>query len=205
MQDLLKHSDEMTSLPQIYHKLTEMLKDPDSSAGEISQTIQMDPNIAGKVLKTVNSALYGFPQQIASIDQAVTLLGRNPLNHLLSTAIITGMLARVRCHGFKLREFWEHSLLTALISKYLYAQLASRDEAEAIFLAGLMHDIGRLLMAHHSTDLCRSVSTLMESEAGNIDRNETELLGFNHAAVGAQLLIKWRLPPLLVACAILRP
>ncbi len=201
LENLLKHSDEMASLPQIYHKLSEILKDPDSTPSEISQTIQMDPNIAGKVLKTVNSAFYGLPQQIASIDQAVTLLGRNPLNHLISTAIITGMLARVRCHGFKMREFWEHSVLTALISKFLYAQVASRDESETIFLGGLLHDIGRLLMAHHSPVLCQRVSDLMLADVGGIDRSETEVLGFNHAVVGAQLLLKWQLPPLLVACA----
>ena len=201
LENLLKRSDSMATLPEIYHKLSQMLKDPDSSQREIAQTIQMDPSIAAKVLKTVNSAFYGFPQQIASIEQAVTLLGRNPLNHLLSTAIVTGMLARVRCHGFKLHEFWEHSVLTALISKYLFAQLVKAEEAEPIFLGGLLHDIGSLLMAHHSPELCQRVANLMEANDDIIDRNESEVLGYNHAVVGAQLLIKWRLPPVLIACA----
>lgn len=201
LENLLSRSDEMASPPQIYHKLNAVLNDPDSSPGEISQTIQMDPNIAAKVLKTVNSAFYGFPRQIASIEQAVTLLGRDPLNHLISTAILTGMLARVRCHGFKMHEFWEHSVLTGLISKFLYAQLETPNEAEAIFLSGLMHDIGRLLMAHHSAALCRQVSDLHENDNNAVDLNENQMLGYNHAVVGAQLLMKWHLPQLFIACA----
>ncbi len=201
LDSLLKRSDEMASLPQIYHKINEMLENPDSTPTEISQTIQMDPFIAAKVLKTVNSAFYGFPQQIASIEQAVTLLGRNPLNQLLSTAIITGMLARVRCHGFNMRAFWEHSVLTGLISKFLLLNLASKDEAEPLFLSGLMHDIGRLLMAHHSTVLCNKVSELMQNDSNAVIDNESQALGFNHSIVGAQLLLKWHLPSLLVACA----
>ncbi len=204
LQALLKHSDEMASLPQIYHTLSEMLENPDSTPAEISQAIQMDPSIAGKVLKTVNSAFYGFQQQIASIEQAVNMLGRNPLNHLISTAIITGMLARVRCHGFRMREFWEHSILTGLISKYLFGQQVRKDEAEPLFLGGLMHDIGRLLMAHHSPDLCRKVSELLDIEnysSEQVEAAESQAFGYTHATVGAQLLIKWQLPPILVACA----
>ena len=79
LENLLKRSDEMASLPQIYHTLTTLLKDPDSTPAEIARAIQMDPFIAAKVLKTVNSAFFGFPRQIDSIEQAVTLLGRNPL------------------------------------------------------------------------------------------------------------------------------
>lgn len=200
IDSLIRQSSKLSSLPEIYQQICRALDDEGSTSLQISAIIRNDPAIAARVLKTVNSAFYGFPSQIATIEQAVSLMGRNPLRNLLTTVILTRVISQLNCVGFAMEEFWQHSIRTGLIARNCYASLTSREEAEPLFIAGLIHDIGSLIIAQFAPQLYAAANETSIREANNIELVEERLAGFNHARLGAELLLEWELPPILIAC-----
>ncbi len=199
LESLIAQGPELSSLPEVYLRVNEQLEDDRSTAQEIGKTVQTDPAIATRILKMVNSAYYGMPNRVSTISQAVALLGRDRLKQIVIGSVLVSVFKDPKLESFSLQEFWQHSIKTAIIAKQLANQHDDVSEPDALFIAGLLHDLGRLILASQ-----------LPIQFSQIDRHrrklgligaEQQILGFDHAELAGALMTKWGLPELLVTCA----
>jgi len=202
LEELLTQSTELPSLPEIYIKVSELLESDHSSGFEIGEAVQTDPSLTSKILKMLNSAYYGLPSEVTSISQAVSLLGRQQLKHILTGSVLSGMFKDMNGVGFSMHEFWLHSIKTAIIARHLALQNASVIDHDAFFTAGLLHDIGRLVIVQERPDSIVDVEQLMIDAGIDIVMAENKILGFTHMDVSREIMKNWELPSMLVQCAI---
>ncbi len=148
-----------------YIRVSGLLNDEKSTAQQIGDAVQSDPSLTSKILKVVNSAYYGLAQPVTSISQTVSLLGRERLGSILLGTVVEGLFSDMV--NFSLDDFWKHSVKTAIISRQLAKQNSSIDDHEALFTAGLLHDIGRLVIAKPSSYLLVS-SLIKDCQQGEL-------------------------------------
>ena len=199
LESLLAQSPKLSTLPEVYLRVTEQLDDPAVNVQEIGETVQTDPAISTRILTMVNSAYYGMPHKVTTISQAVALLGRDRLKQILIGSVLVNVFTDPEIDSFSLSEFWRHSIKTAIIAKQLALQHDDVSEPDAIFIAGLLHDLGSLVLASKLPSHFAQIEKF-KRKLGQIEA-EQEIIGFDHAELGAALMTQWGLPDLLVACA----
>jgi putative nucleotidyltransferase with HDIG domain len=201
LEQLVGKGQDLPSLPEIYLRVSEQLEDPNTSVQQIGGTVQNDPAITTRVLKMVNSAYYGLPNQVGSIAQAVSLLGRERLKHILIGSVLRGVFSGQDNPAFSMLAFWQHSIKTAIIARQLAQESGQFDEPEVMFTAGLLHDIGKLLLIRKFPERMLAVEEYMIQKRVDILSAELNQMGLTHTAVGEALMYHWGLPQLLVDCA----
>ena len=166
-QQVLKKLDrikEIPTLPTIVFELNKYLQDPDTSIKTVCDTIEKDQAITLKILKLVNSAFYGFKSKISDLRNAIVLLGYNAVrNAIVSLSIISSFSKRVTLIDFDISQFWKHSLAVAVTSKNI-AQLSKKESPDNCFVGGLLHDIGKVILAQYFHDLFEKVWTTLQDE-----------------------------------------
>jgi len=202
LETLLENSNELPSLPEIYTRLSGLLESDDSDAGQIGEAVQSDPSLTGRVLKMTNSAYFGLPNEIFSIAQAVTLLGRQQIKQILMGSVLAGIFKDIDLAGFSMRDFWEHSIKTAIIARHLAMQNVNIIDHEAFFTAGLLHDIGRLVIAKSAPDSIAEIDAIVEANGVDMIQAEADILGVTHADIGAVIMKKWGMPSMISQCVI---
>ncbi|MBI3986694.1 MAG: HDOD domain-containing protein [Lentisphaerae bacterium] len=179
----------------IVGKLKLVLQKSETSSSEIRELVRIDPILTAKVMKLVNSAFFALPQPIASLDQALALIGINHLKTLIITrAVMDAAAIRASESPLDLKEFWRHSLATALACSSLAPSMpVTADNVELFFTAGLLHDIGKIAMIKAMP--FEYAQALSESHAMEVSLSFAELahFGFTHADIGAQLARKWNM------------
>lgn len=183
--------DQLPPFPPIALRMLDVLTREDAETQELVQLASADPVLATEILHAANSALFGLPRRVKTLQHAIVLVGRNYLRPLLFTAALRAYLkAPGRSRVFQ--DWWRHSLASALLADGLAAACQkSRGEA---YTAGLLHDIGRLgLMMAVGADRYRAVAA-RRSPASALEREQEEF-GVDHCQVGKLLLEKWELPP----------
>ncbi len=201
LEALLADDSKLSSLPEIYIRVSELLESDRATSKEIGEVVETDPALSSRILKLVNSAFYGFPSTVASISQAITILGRDRLKQLLIGTVLSGVFGKIDNPLFHMEEFWQHSVKTALLSRYL-CQLGDADElADVIFTAGLLHDIGRLILAQKLPQFTAEIEYAVEEEGKPVCEAERSVLGFDHCDAGAAFIRKWGLPETLAETA----
>ena len=200
LEPLLKQAGELPSLPEIYIRVTELLESDDSSTTEIGATLQSDPALTARILKLINSAFYGLQNPVTSIPQAITLLGREQLKHLLIGSVLSGVFKDFNITDFPLRDFWQHCIKSAIIARQLAMQNARIIDHEAFFTIGLLHDIGWLVIAKVNPGSFDQITDIARTENRNVLEVEMEKLGVTHIDVGVALLEKWGMPGLIIGC-----
>jgi HD-like signal output (HDOD) protein len=198
MESLLEKGPELSSLPEVYLRVTQLLEDDDVSAHVIGDTVQNDPALSTRILKMVNSAYYGMPHKVSTISQAVQLLGRDRLKQILIGSVLVNVFRDPEIDSFSLADFWRHSIKTAIIAKQLAIQHVDISEPDAIFIAGLLHDLGRLLLASKLPAVYEKIEGRMRNQ--DLLEIERQALGFDHAELAATLMTQWGLPDILVIC-----
>lgn len=194
--ELITESSDIYSIPEVYSLLSNKLQDPYASNAQIADIIKKDPGLSLVLLKIVNSALYGFKSSISSISQTVSIIGRIELSELVLSTTVIRKLNQLPIEKSKLQQHWKHCILCGLIAKKLAIQCSLKDSSESIFIAGLLHDIGKLLIWHNFSEQIKQ--NLNRDPFQNI-QTEQEILGFNHAELGAELMKAWELPSLLIS------
>jgi len=192
-ESLVNKSLELVSPPTTYTQLNELIADPDSSIDDISAIINTDPALATRLLKIVNSPFYGFPSQINTISRAITIIGtRELINLVLATAVLNSFRG-IPASLVNMDAYWRHSFATAITSKLLAEECGQR-QSEQFFIAGLLHNIGSLVIYQTVPELAREA--LNHAEFGNevIFEAEQRAMGFDHTHVGEALAKAWRLP-----------
>ena len=200
LDTLLEQAGELPSLPEVYIRVTELLETETSSALQIGAAVQTDPALTARILKLINSAYYGLAFPVTSIPQALTLMGRDQLKQLLLGSVLSGVFKDFDISGFPLRPFWQHSIKTAIIARHLAMQNASIADHEAFFTAGLLHDIGWLIIARVEARAYQAIASEAEILGRDIVEIEQQTLGVSHIDVGVALLQDWNLPGLIVRC-----
>jgi len=178
-------------LPVAVEKLLAVMNDETSSADDVTQVLSSDQALAGKVLKLVNSGYYGLSGEVSTITRAVVVLGFSGVRNV---AMGFGMVsAMARLGGASMAAFWDHALAAGAGAQAMAEQLGGHKDPEEAFIAGLMHDIGHVVLASAAPEAWRSTQTAWLAGAELIAL-EKETLGMSHAAVGQRLLEYWRLP-----------
>jgi HD-like signal output (HDOD) protein len=191
LDEVLKGIESLVSLPEVYLKFRQLMDDPHSSPPDFAQVVGCDPNLTALVLKFVNSPLYGFSGSINNIRAAISLLGTNRLYDLVLAATV--MKLDYPDTILPLRTFWRCSLYSGILARLLGRQLHV-DDSESLFVAGLLHQIGYLVLYAKFPEQAKKA--LLKAEAENLPAHVTELaiLGFHYGHVGAKLMALWRLP-----------
>jgi len=192
---LLDHVSDIPPLPSVTTRILRVAEDPVSSAQDLTEIISRDPALTSQILKAANSAFYGFPQKIGTVYLAVVILGFN----MVRTIVLgTGVLKLFRAKSASTsilnpNTFWEHSLKCGVACRLLATNYKYHVAGEA-FTAGLLHDIGRIVLAHYTTHQFEKVFKHSEDHRCSMLDAEMAVLGFSHADVGGYLLEKWSLP-----------
>jgi HD-like signal output (HDOD) protein len=199
ISDLLSGDLQLTTPPNIYFELQKVAHHPAQSLETAAFIIEKDPALTLQLLKIVNSAFYGFPTQIISIQRAVAMVGTTELQNLVLAAVIIDKFSSLPGGMISMRDFWGKSLRCALISKELSVYLKSEHD-ESLFVCGLLHNIGQLVFYRRIPELARSVSLLQQefTDAEETHIEET-IIGFNHYQTGAALTELWKLPDVISA------
>jgi putative nucleotidyltransferase with HDIG domain len=191
---------ELPSLPRTYARLRTALSEPETSIDQVAKIVEQDVAICAKVLQLVNSAFFGVTREISDIKTAVSYLGITILQNLvLSVEIFRTFRPPKAIPGFSIEEFHRHSQLTARIASEIGKTAAGKN---AVVVAGLLHDIGKLVIAERAPEHLRRVLEGVEQERKPLFEIEEDLIGVSHAEVGAYLLSLWGLPsPVVEAVA----
>ena len=190
----------MPSLSTTVIKVLETCNDPEASANDLKRVISLDPVLTGRVLKLINSAYYMLGIPISSLTRAIIMLGVNTVKNLaLSYSILGNIKGKSTCLSFSADEFWRHSLCVGVVAKLL-ATLKGVPVTgqEEFFVAGLLHDLGKLPLYMQFPEEYHRVCENAHSGQKSLYRNETRFLGVDHGAVGGIIAKKWRLGSILV-------
>jgi putative nucleotidyltransferase with HDIG domain len=180
----------LPTLSPVLALVVSMLEQDSSSTRQLAAVIEKDQALCARILRLVNSPFYGFPHRIASVSHAITLLGFNVVKGLvLSSEAFTGLGAD--------RGLWEHSLGTALFSKKI-AQVLSMPDYEELMVAGLLHDLGKLILTVLHPEQYASAVTAARNQSCTIREAESAVFGIDHVEVVALTVQAWHLPSRLM-------
>jgi putative nucleotidyltransferase with HDIG domain len=196
LQAVMSRVTEISSLPEITTRIVQVVEDTKSTAQDMHEVVRNDPALASKILKVVNTAFYGLPAQIGSLDRAIVMLGLSAVKNIALAA----SLARLFRPGtiserFSARDLWTHCIAVGVCSR-LMAEKANLPAEEA-FVAGLVHDMGLLVEFQLFPDKLKAAVEQSEQTGEPFSAAETRLIGADHQAFGAALAQKWKFPPAL--------
>lgn len=191
--DIINQTVEIATLPEVTLRIIEVVQDPRSTAHDLHKIVSNDPALSARVLRVVNSAFYGLPGQIGSIDRAIMMLGLNAVKNIAIAASLAKMFKKgAICDDFTGKDLWTHSVAVGATNKLITNAigLALPDEA---FLAGLIHDLG--LVAIMQSQSQKLLEIVQMAKAGIPFRKaEDQVLGTNHQEIGMALAAKWKFP-----------
>ncbi len=197
LKHLIMAIRDLPAMPHVASKVLELSSDPDTSAGLLQQVISDDQAMTARILKIANSAMYACSRRIKTLSEAIVMLGFNSIRSLVVTSAARNLYGSGNARmGLKERLLWEHSIGCAFACRVL-ASSRHPALAEEAFLAGLMHDIGKLVLNLQMPDQFEEIVQIVYNENREFHHTERELLGFDHARVGALLVNKWKLSAVL--------
>jgi putative nucleotidyltransferase with HDIG domain len=201
LRDLVAEGFVLPSLPEAFMRVSAQLEDENCSVEQVARSIQTDPSITTRILKLVNSSYYGLERQVSSVAQALEVLGREHCKHILLDSAVCGVFGDGEDPAFSMLAFWQHSIKTALIARQLAGVCEFVDDPEVMFTAGLLHDIGKLLLIERfPKQMLTAEETMIRHRVDQLSA-ELSQLGLTHTAVGEALMEHWGLPEILIDCA----
>ena len=191
--------DEIPTLPAVIPKLLSVMESDKANAYDIANTISNDPALSSKILKVANSAYYGFSQEILSLKLAMPLLGHNMVKSLaLSIGVIQSLPSGKRSPNFSDEGLWVHSLAVATLMQELGKRFRRGGNEEHFFIIGLLHDIGKVVLNQHFSELFQEALEQVHNEGvAGLHIAESRLIGFDHGEIGAMLLTRWKFPDVI--------
>jgi putative nucleotidyltransferase with HDIG domain len=199
--DLVKDIGGLVTLPDVYLRINQLVEDPNSTTGDIARVVSRDPSFTVRLLRVANSALYGRSSTIDTVSRAVTLIGTLQIRSLALSMSVANSFSGLPNELVSMENFWRHSLLCALASRHL-AKEARRCDPEALFTAGLLHDIGELVIFNRLPEQAKEALLIVLDSQDEVPiyQAERQVMGFDHSEVGGELARQWQLPPLLEDC-----
>ncbi len=196
IQSILK-SDELPTLPTVASKLITLTSRDDATLADIGELVAQDISLSARILKVSNSAFYSFPQQIGSIQQAVSILGMNAVRSLvLSFSFLTIKAGEVK-NRFNFEKFWEKSLASAVTARLILENVKGAD-TEEVFVSGLLQNLGELILARSFPEEYDKVLQAIEENQQDTFTAEEAVFGINHTVVGTEVAKSWGFPEVLL-------
>jgi len=193
LRDTVAHLNGIATLPEVTAKIIATVEDPKSSAAQLNKIVSHDPALVARILKVVNSAFYGLPGQVSSVDRAIVMLGLNAVKNIAVAASLGQMFRGVKlCEGFTAKDLWKHCLGTAVVAREL-ARRSKLPLTEQAFLGGMIHDIGILIALQTWPEQLKSVCERAQSSGGFIEC-EQAIVGVDHSQLGEAVAARWQFP-----------
>ena len=186
---------DLATLPEVTIRIIEIVEDQKSTARDLHDVIKNDPALSVKVLKVVNSAFYGLPGQVASVDRAIILLGLSAVKNIAIAASIARLFKGKKISkNFRASDLWRHSVGVAVAARSLAKASPHQTLTDEIFVTGLIHDIGMLVERQSFPDQFAEVIDRCTETGQDFLECEREIIGADHQAFGVGLTTKWKFP-----------
>jgi len=188
----------LPTLPTVITQMIGLIDNPKTSARDVARLISTDQALTAKILKLANSAFYGFPREISTVNHAIVVLGFETVKSLgLSVSVLERFASGSEDSSFDRQKFWEHSIACGVAARVLAGKLRYRVQGEA-FAAGILHDIGKLILSQYFPNEFTEIMQIVLEQDVYIGKAEEMVLGVTHAEIGSWLAEKWNLPKQLV-------
>lgn len=199
--ELVKGVGGLVTLPDVFIRINQLVENPNSSTADIAKAVSQDPSFTVRLLRVANSPFYGFPSTIDTVSKAVSVIGTSQIRNLALSMSAASTFAGLPNNLVSMDNFWHHSLYCALVARIL-ARQARKCDPEALFTAGLLHDIGELIIFNRLPEQAKESLLLVLDQVDDLPvyQAERQIIGFDHAQVGGELARQWGLPPLLEEC-----
>jgi HD-like signal output (HDOD) protein len=183
------------TLPSVVQRLAELIDDPDTGIGQVAALVGQDPPLAGKVLRIANSTFYSLSERCTSVEGACAILGMRTVRAICVQAAVIQQYAHLRKLGFDLEALWRHSVLVAHAAKRLAtrAKAAGVPKSDEAYLAGLLHDVGQMVLLDNMGELYVAVHQRARAAGLDLAVVEENDLGLTHADIGASVATSWSL------------
>lgn len=191
--ELLKEVHGLASPPHICTRVMELMREDDADIGAIGEVIGQDPSLATRLLRLVNSSFYNFPRQVDTLPRAIAIVGLNDLYTLVVAVSAVDAFSRLRNAQVDMASFWRHSLYTAMLSREL-GRRGGYPLPERLFVTGLLHDVGLLLLCHQLGDTEGALIREAGGDEDSLQLLERDRYGFDHGELGGEVLKAWQLP-----------
>lgn len=197
VRSIVGQVSQLVSLPEVWVRVNELLNDANSTAGQLGEVVGLDPALTARLLKMVNSSYYGLRSRVERVSQAIAVVGTDDLRSLVLATSAVETFRKVPTDLVDMTTFWHHSVCCALAARRL-GELRGEIGRERLFVAGLLHDVGQIVLYGEVPEV--AAQALAGAVAGGrpLHEVEREVMGFDHAEVGAALLAAWNLPESLV-------
>jgi HD-like signal output (HDOD) protein len=192
-QELVQSCKSIFALPEIYFRVREVVDDSNSTMGDLADALKLDPAISARLLRIVNSPIYGFPKQIDTISRAVSLLGTQAITDLVTATTVGKTFAGVPIQLMDVSKFWHRSVLCALLAGKIAKSCGIKD-SERFFVEGLLRDLGHYVLYQYAPQRAQSAlieSSYLEASLAEMERSN---IGCDFAEVGAGLIHSWGMP-----------
>jgi putative nucleotidyltransferase with HDIG domain len=198
IKETIEGISNLPSHPIVIERITRLLANPRTSAEEIGRAITADQALAAKVLKLVNSAFYGFPGRIGTLSHAIVILGFSTIKNIALTAsIFNSFRGKGKgIEGFNLEQFWYHSIACGAAAQSIARAIGNADKEEC-FIAGLIHDIGKIILCHYLPDDFNLLIANTRLKDTLFYESEKALFDMSHDEIGGVLAQRWNLPKAL--------
>jgi len=197
INDLIEKVGDLPTLPTVVARINHEMENESLTAHGLGTIISEDASLTAKILRLSNSAFYGMPKQISSIDKAVTILGFDTVKNLALSLSVYSLFKDKKETAIDVLGLWNHSLACAVCTKILIAKTRSQLKEEA-FLFGILHDIGKVVLIDNNLVGMENVIEISRERGITQNEAEIEVFGFNHQRIGAALLKKWKFPDSIV-------
>lgn len=200
LDDFIRADVKFGSLPMVFNKLLEALRDDGMGVAETAEIIEKDIDLSARLLKLVNSPFYGLPWKVDTIARAVTVAGAARVATLAMGMTAAETFRDIPKEYVDMEAFWKHSLAVATAARILAGRIGL-DGVERWFAAGLLHDVGRLLLFKIAPEATGAALALAHSQGRLFGPVEKEMLGLDHQEIGAKLFTSWRFPDTMIEAA----
>lgn len=191
--ELEDQTKDLKTLPATFYQVSTLLEDPTSTAGDVGRVISADQVLSAKLLAMVNSSFYGFSGKISSITKAAATIGFAGVRNLvLSTSVTDLFLMHSGDEAFNRVDFWKHCLGCGIAAKVI-GNLLRRPDCEELFVAGLLHDIGKVIIDQYMNAKFVKILNYAENTCRLLIEAESEVLGYTHCQVGEMVASRWEL------------
>ena len=191
IQQQLQEVTELISLPEVYLKVQRLMDDPASDIYDFAEVISVDPNLSTRVLKVVNSAYFGFPEPVDSIARAINMIGLGPLHNMVLGISAMSSL-ELPNDIMPLNTFWRASLFSGVLARLL-AERLKLPKSDHLFIAGLLHEIGHLVLYSKFPQQALAAQKIAEEQDQAIHEAEMQVMGYHYGDIGAMLMANWNL------------
>jgi HD-like signal output (HDOD) protein len=191
LEKVIRSVEALPTLPAVVSQVSQLANNPKSSAKQLSEVVSRDQALASKVLKLANSTFYGFPQRISTVTHAVVVLGFNTIKNIVLTVSVFQTVSGGRASEHV--GLWEHSLGCGVAAE-LVGQRAGMSELEELFVAGLLHDLGKVVLSQYLPQEYEQVRHLTRNKGMLAREAEEQVYGCDHARVGEMVAAKWKFP-----------